>query len=64
MQAYDLSPGLTPIANVIGAAILNEFFWNKYIGPETEYEKKSWIKPTAISIAVVMVLFLLMLAAA
>ena len=64
MQAYQLSPGLTPIANVIGAAILNEFFWNKYIGPETGYQKKNWLKPTALSIGIVLVLFLIMMAVA
>ena len=64
MQTYSLSPSLTIIANVVGAAILNEFFWNKYIGSETSYEKKSWLKPTAISIGIVMVLFFLMMAAA
>ncbi len=63
MQAYNISPSLAIIANVIGAAILNEFFWNKYIGSETEFEKKSWIKPTAISIGILMLLFFLMTAA-
>lgn len=61
MQAFNLSPSLTLIANVIGAAILNEVFWNKYIGSDTEYEKKSWIKPTAISVGIVIVMFSLMM---
>lgn len=63
MQEYSLSPSLTIVANVIGAAVLNEFFWNKYIGSEREFEKKSWIKPTAISMLIVLALFLIMLTA-
>lgn len=57
IQALNLDPSLTFVANVIGAAILNEYFWNKYIGRDTAYEKRSWIKPTAISILVVMLFF-------
>lgn len=35
--------------NILGGLILNEFFWNRYIGKETEFEKKSWHKPAIIS---------------
>lgn len=38
--------------NLAGGFILNEYFWNRYIGKETEYEKKSWVKPTIISLAI------------
>lgn len=61
MQGFDLAPSMTIIANVIGAAILNEFFWNKFIGSDFPYEKKSWIKPTLISIGIAMIFFLLLM---
>ncbi len=35
--------------NILGGLILNEFFWNRYIGKDTEFEKKSWHKPAIIS---------------
>lgn len=60
MTAFNLSPSLNVIANVIGAAILNEFFWNKYLGSEIEYEKKSWVKPTLISIGIALIVFSLL----
>ncbi|MHA6278637.1 hypothetical protein ACXYMT_00510 [Salinimicrobium sp. CAU 1759] len=60
MTAFNLSPSLNVIANVIGAAILNEFFWNKYLGSEIEYEKKSWVKPTLISIGIALAVFSLL----
>ncbi|MFD2519210.1 hypothetical protein [Salinimicrobium flavum] len=60
MQAFDLQPGLTLVANVIGAAILNEFFWNKYIGSDFVFEKKSWMKPTLIALAIAMLFFFLL----
>ena len=61
IQALNLDPGLTPVANVIGAAILNEFFWNKFIGKYVTYKRKSWIKPTLYSLLVVMGLFFLLM---
>src|SRR6056297_2952072 len=48
LQVFKLPPNLTFVANVIGAAVLNEYFWNKHIG-DINYEKKSWIKPMLIS---------------
>lgn len=61
MQAYSLSPSMTIVANVIGAAILNEFFWNKFIGSDFDYRKKSWIKPILISIGIALIFFLLLM---
>ena len=61
MQAFSLSPSMTIIANVIGAAILNEYFWNKYIGSDVHYQKKSWIKPSLISVAIALGFFLLLM---
>ena len=63
LQIFSLPPNLTFIANVVGAAILNEYFWNKYIGRDTEYIKKSWIKPALISVAVALFFLLLVLGA-
>ncbi|UZH56479.1 hypothetical protein JRG66_06360 [Salinimicrobium tongyeongense] len=57
MQALSLSPSMTAIANVIGAAILNEFFWNKFIGRDLQYHKKSWIKPILIAVGIALLLF-------
>lgn len=61
MQSLNLSPSMTIIANVLGAAILNEFFWNKFIGSDLSYIKKSWIKPTLISIGIALLFFLLLM---
>lgn len=61
LQLSKLEPSYTLIFNVIGAAILNEFFWNKYIGSDREYDRKSWIKPTLISLLIVLVFFFLFL---
>lgn len=61
MQGFNLSPSMTIVANVLGAAILNEFFWNKFIGSDFPYEKKSWIKPTLISIGIALLFFLLLM---
>ncbi len=63
LQIFNLPTNLTFIANVIGAAILNEYFWNKYIGRETEYVKKSWIKPALVSVAVALFFLLLIMGA-
>lgn len=61
LQILGLPTNLTFIANVIGAAILNEYFWNKYIGREVTYQKKSWIKPALISVAVALFFLLLLI---
>ena len=61
MQAFSLSPSMTVIANVIGAAILNEFFWNKFIGRDLAYQKKSWLKPALISVGIALVAFFLLM---
>ncbi len=63
LQLFSLPTNFTFIANVLGAAILNEYFWNKYIGRETEYTKKSWIKPALISVAVALFFLLLIIGA-
>jgi len=47
---------LTLVFNVIGAILLIEYFWNKHLGRDLNYNKKSITKPLLISF---MVLFFL-----
>ena len=49
--------------NVIGALILNEYFWNRYIGKETKFEKKKWHKPAIISLVITLPLIYVILTA-
>ncbi|GAB2775579.1 hypothetical protein [Salinimicrobium soli] len=63
IQLLSLQPSYTFIANVIGAAILNEYFWNRHIGRDREYIGKSWLKPLSISLLIALSMFLLLLAA-
>ncbi|CAL68433.1 hypothetical protein [Christiangramia forsetii] len=44
---------LTIPLNILGAIILNEYFWNRYLGKDIEFEKKSWLKPAIISVTVI-----------
>jgi hypothetical protein len=44
--------------NIIGAIILNEYFWNRYIGKDYSYHKRSWIKPAIISVLIFTPIFL------
>ena len=39
-------------AGAIGALILNNVFWNKYIGKETLYHKKSYKMPLIIALSI------------
>lgn len=61
LQVFELPPNLTFVANVIGAAILNEYFWNTHIGRDLEYKKKGWIKPAGISLGIALIFFFLLL---
>lgn len=63
IQTFNIQPGLTVIANVIGAAILNEYFWNKHIGSDLAFKKKGWLRPLMISVLIVLSVFMLLLAA-
>jgi len=51
---------VTLIFNVIGYAILVEYFWNKYIGKDLNYKKKSVTKPLVISLLIT-VLFVVLI---
>lgn len=61
MQIFSLSPSMSIVANVIGAALLNEFFWNKFIGSDFAYKKKNWVKPTLISLGIALLFFSLVM---
>lgn len=47
--------------NILGGLILNEYFWNRYIGKDTEYNKKNWVKPTLISLGITVPIFILLM---
>ena len=65
IATLNVDAGYSLIANVIGAAILNEYFWNKYIDSDLEYKRKGWMQPILIALAIVLSLaYLLMWSAA
>ncbi len=45
----------TLFLNVISGFILTEYYWNKYLGATVKYVKKSWVKPTLISLVIVFI---------
>ena len=45
--------------NYLGYTIMSEYFWNKYIGKNYDYEKKQIGKPLLISICIVVFIVLL-----
>lgn len=58
VNALKTSFNISIILNLIGAYILNEYFWNKFIGKEFLYRKRSWVKPAIISV-IIMIPFIL-----
>lgn len=64
LQTLSLQPTMVIIVNVIGAALLNEYFWNKYIGRDREFEKKNWLKPGAVSILIALFFYFLLMGTA
>jgi hypothetical protein len=61
MSSIEMQMNFGLLINILGAVILNEFFWNRYIGRETEFIKKSWVKPALISAAISLPFIYLML---
>ena len=61
IAALNIDAGYSLIANVIGAAILNEYFWNKYIDNDLDFKKKSWMQPMLIALAIVLTLAYLLM---
>lgn len=53
--------GGTLILGAIGALILNEVFWKKYIGKGIIYHRKSWVKPLIIALVIFTPIILLVI---
>lgn len=54
----DIPSNFVFILNLAGAYILNEFFWNRYLGKDFEYRKRSWIRPAIISVIITILILL------
>jgi len=52
INALNIQANLAIVLNFGGAVILTEFFWNKQLGKEIKYRKRSWIKPAIISVII------------
>ena len=52
---------LALLFNLIGATILNEYFWNKFIGKNFNYKKRNWLKPALLSLLVTSILIIIAL---
>ena len=50
---------LTILFNLVGYAVLVEYFWNKNLGKELQHQKKQISKPLIISFAILVLLVLL-----
>ena len=50
---------LTMVFNLIGYAVLVEYYWNKNLGKELKYQKKQISKPLIISFSILMFLVFL-----
>lgn len=46
------SPLLGLVFNLLGATILNNYFWNKFIDTDIVYQKKNWLRPAIIGLVV------------
>ena len=53
------SSAISLVFSIGGALIINNYFWKKYIGKETEYRKRQIVIPLAIGISI-SVLFILL----
>jgi hypothetical protein len=47
---------ITLIFNIVGYAVLVEYFWNKFLGKETEHQKKAIAKPLIISLCILILI--------
>lgn len=47
--------------NIIGGVVLNTYFWDKYIGRETPYRKRSFWVPLIIGLAIVALLIFILI---
>ena len=58
INLLNIGTNLALVFNFVGAGILTEYFWNKFIGKEFQYRKRSWIKPAIISVLIIIPIFL------
>ena len=61
IEALQASTITALILNITGAFILNEYYWNKYIGKTFVYEPKGLLQAISIAILVVVVIFILLM---
>ncbi len=52
LNRINASTTTTLIFALIGATLLNEIFWKKYIGKDIAYHRKSYIKPLIIALII------------
>jgi len=57
----NIGTNITFIFNIAGGTILTEYFWNKFIGKEFQFRKRSWIKPAIISVLITIPFILAMI---
>jgi hypothetical protein len=58
VQLFKTSPMLGLLFNLLGATILNEYFWNKFIGKDIAFQKRNWLKPALIFLTITATIFL------
>ena len=61
LSLMNASSGIGLIFSGIGSIIINNFFWNKYIGKEIVYHKKSFVKPLIIALIIFTPLIILII---
>jgi len=61
LNLINASSGIGLIFGGIGGLILNKIFWNKYIGKEVVYHKKSFVKPLIIALIIFTPLIILII---
>jgi hypothetical protein len=52
VSSFPFSSNVTFVLNIIGAMVISEVFWNKYIGSDYQHGKRSWVKPLLISLLI------------
>lgn len=60
LQLFITSSMLGLLFNLLGAAILNEYFWNKFIGKDIIFQKKNWVKPALLCLLITFILVLIL----
>jgi hypothetical protein len=52
LSTVNLGSSSVVLSNALGALIINKPFWNKYIGKEVVYHRKSYKKPLVIALMI------------